>query len=75
MYLDNYDRHMKGVHMDALSYADDIRILSPSIVGLKEMLKIWHMFAEKNKIALYLTVKIQCVLNLEAILLEMKKHI
>ena len=42
--------HMKGVYIGALSYADDITILSPSIGGLNEMLKICHIFAEKNSI-------------------------
>ena len=41
---------MKGVYIGALSYTDDITILSPSIGGLNEMLKICHIFAEKNSI-------------------------
>ena len=45
-----YGCHMKGVYIGALSYADDITILSPSIGGLNEMLKICHIFAEKNSI-------------------------
>ena len=41
---------MKRVYIGALSYADEITILSPSIGGLNEMLKICHTFAEKNSI-------------------------
>ena len=64
---------MKGVYIGALSYADDITILSPSIGGLNEMLK--YVISSQRKIVFYLTVKRQCVLNLEVMLLEMKKHI
>ena len=64
---------MKGVYIGAFSYADDITILSPSIRGLNEILKICHIFAEKNSILF--NSKRQCVLNLEVMLLEMKKHI
>ena len=71
--ISGYGCHMKGVYIGALSYADDITILSPSIRGLNGMLKIYHIFAEKNRF--YITVKRQCVLNLEVMLLEMKKHI
>ena len=41
---------MKGVFIGALLYADDITILSLRIGGLKKMLKICHIFAEKNSI-------------------------
>ena len=41
---------MKGVYMGALSYADDITSLGPSIGGLNEILKICYIFAEKNGI-------------------------
>ena len=41
---------MKGVYIGALSYADDITILSPRLRGLNEILKICHTFAEKNSI-------------------------
>ena len=51
---------MKGVYIGALSYADDITILSPSIGGLNEMLKICHIFAEKNSI-LFNSKKTVCI--------------
>ena len=53
---------MKGVYIGALSYADDITILSPSIGGLNEMLKICHIFAEKNSILFKVLEK--CTKNL-----------
>ena len=64
---------MKGVYKGAFSYADDFTVLCPSIGGLNEILKICHIFAGEN--SLYLIVNSQCVLNLEVMLLEMKKHI
>ena len=73
--ISGYGCHMKGVYIGALSYADDITILSPSIGGLNEMLKILYVISSQRKIVFYLTVKRQCVLNLEVMLLEMKKHI
>ena len=36
--------------MDALSYADDITIMCPSLGGLNKMLKICHNFAQSNSI-------------------------
>ena len=51
---------MKGVYIGALSYADDITIFSPSIGGLNEMLKICHIFAEKNSI-LFNSKKTVCI--------------
>ena len=51
---------MKGVYIGALSYADDITILSPSIGGLNETLKICHIFAEKNSI-LFNSKKTVCI--------------
>ena len=51
---------MKGVYIGALSYADDITILSPSIGGLNEMLKICHIFSEKNSI-LFNSKKTVCI--------------
>ena len=38
---------MKRVYMGALSYANDITILVPSIGGFNEMLKICHLRREK----------------------------
>ena len=51
---------MKGVYIGALSYADDITNLSQSIGGLNEMLKICHIFAEKNSI-LFNSQKTVCI--------------
>ena len=42
--------HMNNVYMGALSYADDIKIICPSIRGLNRMLKICNEFAQSNKI-------------------------
>ena len=42
--------HMNNVYMGALSYADDITIICPSIRGLNNMLKICNKFAQSNKI-------------------------
>ena len=55
-----YGCHMKGVYIGVISYADDITILSPSIGGLNEMLKICHIFAEKNSI-LFNSKKTVCI--------------
>ena len=41
---------MNNVYMGALSYADDITIICPSIRGLNKMLKICNEFAQSNKI-------------------------
>ena len=41
---------MNNVYMGALSYADDITIICPSIRGLNKMLKIRNEFAQSNKI-------------------------
>ena len=40
-----YGCHMNGTFMGALSYADDITIISPSIRGLNKMLSICAEFA------------------------------
>ena len=58
--ISGYGCHMKGVYIGALSYTDDITILSPSIGGLNEMLKICHIFAEKNSI-LFNSKKTVCI--------------
>ena len=42
--------HMNNVYMGALSYADDITLICPSIRGLNKMLKICNEFAQSNKI-------------------------
>ena len=41
---------MNNVYMGALSYADDITIICPSIRGLNKMLKICKEFAQSKKI-------------------------
>ena len=41
---------MNNVYMGALSYADDITMICPSIRGLNKMLKICNKFAQSNKI-------------------------
>ena len=48
--MSGFGCHIKGVDMGALSYADDITIMCPSIGGLNEMLKICHNFAQSNSI-------------------------
>ena len=58
--ISGYGCHMKGVYIGAFSYTDDITISSPSIGGLNEMLKICHIFAEKNSI-LFNSKKTVCI--------------
>ena len=48
--MSGFGCHIKGVYMGALSYADDITIMCPSIGGRNEMLKICHNFAQSNSI-------------------------
>ena len=40
-----YGCHLNGVYMGALSYADDITLIAPSIRGLNEMLKLCDNYA------------------------------
>ena len=40
-----YGCHLNGVYMGALSYADDITLIAPSIGGLNEMLKLCNNYA------------------------------
>ena len=40
-----YCCHLNGVYMGALSYADDITLIAPSIGGLNEMLKLCDNYA------------------------------
>ena len=40
-----YGCHLNGVFMGALSYADDITLIAPSIGGLNEMLKLCDNYA------------------------------
>ena len=55
MYIDSlliqlktsgYGCHIEGTYMGALSYADDITLLCPSLRGLNSMLKICSDFAD-----------------------------
>ena len=48
--MSGFGCHIKGVYMGALSYADDITIMCPSIGGLNEMLKNRYSFAQSNSI-------------------------
>ena len=41
----SYGCHLNGVYMGALSYADDIMLIAPSIGGLNEMLKLCDNYA------------------------------
>ena len=45
--MSGFGCQLKGVYMGALSYADNITIMCPSIGGLNEMLKICHNFAQQ----------------------------
>ena len=53
---------MNNVYMGALSYADNIKIICPSIRGLNKMLMICNKFAQSNKIIF--NIKKRCVYNL-----------
>ena len=54
-----YGYHIAGVYAGALSYADDITLLCPSVWGLNEMLTICNKYRLKNNIIL--TVRKQFV--------------
>ena len=45
-----YGCHIAGVYAGALSYADDITLLCPSVWGLNEMLKIYNKYRWENNI-------------------------
>ena len=45
--MSGFGCRIKGVYMGALSYADDITIMCPSIGGLNEMLKSCYIFCTK----------------------------
>ena len=45
-----YGSHISGVYAGALSYADDITLLCPSVWGLNEMLKICIKYRLENNI-------------------------
>ena len=45
-----YGCHIAGVYAGALSYADDITLLCPSVWGLNEMLKISNKYRLENNI-------------------------
>ena len=57
----------------ALSYADDITLLCPSVWGLNEMLNICNKYRLENNIIL--TVRKHFVLNLEVLLLRGNLHL
>ena len=44
--------HINNIYMGALSYADDITLISPSLYGLNRMLVICNKFAIDNFIIL-----------------------
>ena len=44
--------HITGAYMGALSYADDITIMCPSIGGLNKMLKICIIFKNKKTVSI-----------------------
>ena len=69
--MSGFGCHIKGVYMGALSYADDIPIMCPSIGGLNEMLKICHNFAQSNSI-IFNNKKTVCI-KFGRKLLKMKK--
>ena len=50
LLMSGFGCHIEGVYMGALSYADDITIMCPSIGGLNKMLKICYSFAQSNSI-------------------------
>ena len=73
--MSGFGCHIKGVYMGALSYADDITIMCPSIRGLNKMLKICYSFAQSNSITkIYLTIRKLFASSLVRKLLKMKKH-
>ena len=45
-----YRCHIAGIYAGALSYADDITLLCPSVWGLNEMLKIFNKYRFGNNI-------------------------
>lgn len=45
-----YGCHINGTFMGALSYADDITLISPSIIGLNKMIAICSKFADDYSI-------------------------
>ena len=47
-----YGCHIAGVYAGALSYADDITLLCPSVWGLNEMIKICNKYRLENNIIL-----------------------
>ena len=57
------DCHNAGQHMNHLSYADDLVLLSPSIEALQQLLNICSKYAREFNIALN-PVKTKCFLGL-----------
>ena len=66
-----YGCHIAGVYAGALSYADDITLLCPSVWGLNEMKFVINI---DWKIISFLTVRKQFELNLEVLLLRGNLH-
>ena len=69
MYIDNlliklkhsgYGCHVDNIFMGALSYADDITLLSPSLHGLNRMLEICAKFADSFDIT-FNSKKVLCI--------------
>ena len=52
--------HMNNVYMRALSYADDVTLLSQSIRGMNYMLEVFKSLAEDNCI-IFNSKKTVCV--------------
>ena len=46
--MSNFGCHIKVVYMGALSYANDITIMCPSIGVLNELLNICYSFTQSN---------------------------
>ena len=55
-----YGCHIAGVYAGALSYADDITLLCPSVWGLNEMLKICNKYRLEYNI-IFNTKKTVCI--------------
>ena len=65
--------HINNTYMGALSYADDITLISPSLYGLNRMLDICNKFVIDN--LLYLTVRKPFVLNMEKMLESLSRFL
>ena len=70
--MSGFGCQINGVYIGALSYADDITIMCPSIGGLNELLKICYSFAQRNSI-IFNNKKTVCI-KFGRKLLKMKKQ-